>query len=372
MATEWQWHYLKRDFVESATNADTLRVKLPVRDQISAIEFECRAIRHTTGYDATDPIYNLPTKIEVIADGAKILYSMIPETAMFAHFFTIKALPRLDLSITGYSWNVFRVKIPFGRHLRDEQYLLDTSGYNNVYLEIPWSLDTTKWTTHTFQHTVRYLRPVQKLSPIGFLRTRDIEYGQHAWTATGEYYVDLPLKYPWRVLGCRIWDVDEKVTNDITHIKLDIDDGRLVLVDDDLDDLMTVDTERLPYPLFISYKHNHPTAVGTNVAYALMGDVEEVSFSLIGTTQGVLMHEGPYGQQVKYGIINDAGAWVESRVNLSIKGGMFCCNQMIKDWFNGDPFPVDDHSMAQIIYDHGAYTVTDLRTWLQEVCPLTI
>lgn len=372
LKTEWQWHYLERDHIEAASNAGTLRVKLPVREQISAIEVEIRAIRHVTGYIFTTPIYSLPEKIEVIGDGAKVLYSMVPETAMFVHFFTMKSVPYLELSMTGYSWNVFRVKIPFGRHLRDEEWMLDTSVYNNVYLEIPWALPIASWTTFTFQYTIRYLRPIQKLSPKGFIRSRDIEYGAHVWAAAGHYYVDLPLKYPWRVLGCRIWDPDQKVENDITHIKLDIDDGRLVLVDDDLDDLVLIDTERLPYPIHVHYMHNHLAAVTTNRVYTCLGYPQELSGMLMGGTQGSLFHEGFFGQQVAYWVYDHLGAAVDSRANLTIHGAMYFCNVMIKDWFGGDPFPVSEHSEAQIDYSHGAFTVDDLRTWIQEYCPMSI
>lgn len=370
--TEWQWSYLTRNYIEDATNAATLRVKLPANDQLSVLELECGAITHTTGYNWANMIHDVVEKIEVIADGSKVLYSMIPETAMFIHMCTCWTPPRLDSSITGTAFNYMRVKIPFGRWMRDEQYMLDTGVYNNVYLEVPWTLNVDDYATHTFRHTVRFLRPIQRLSPVGFVRSRDIEYGQHAWTAAGTYPVDLPLEYPWYTLGCRIFDIDEKVTNDITHIKLDIDDGRLVLVDDDLDDMMTDDTQYLPYPVHVHYKHNHVAAQASSYVQSMLGEVAELSGSQIGGTQGSLFWGGPYGQQCEYWIYDYLGAKVDARVNLSLHGTMYFCNQIIKHWWGGEPLPAKSHSSARIFYDHGAYTVTDLRTWLQELAPLKL
>jgi len=317
-------------------------------------------------------IHDIVTKVEVIADGSKVLYSMIPETGLFVHMCTVFAPPRLTNSITGTAFNFMRMKIPFGRHLRDEEYMLDTGQYNNVYLEAPWSLDTTKWATHTFRHTIRFLRPIQRLSPVGMVRTRDIEYGQHAWTAAGHYFVDLPMEYPWHTLGCRIFDIDQPVENVMTHIKLDIDDGRLILVDDDIDDMITDDTQYLPYPVHVHYKHNHVLADVSSYVQSLLGEVSELSGSQIGGTQGSLFWAGPFGQQCEYWIYDYLGAKVDARVNLSLHGTMYFCNQIIKHWWGGDPFPAKSHSSARIDYSHGAFTVTDLRTWLQELTPLKL
>lgn len=370
--TEWQWNYLTRDFVEDATNASTLRVKLPANEQLSAIELECRATMHATGYDWQNLIHDLVEKIEIIADGSKILYSQIPETAMFTHLHTMWTPPRLDYAVGVSKVNKIRVKIPFGRWLRDEDYMLDTGLYNNVYLEVPWALDITKWVTHTFQHTVRFLRPIQRLSPVGMVRTRDIEYGQHAWTATGEYLVELPLEYPWHTLGCRIFNLAESVVGNIPHIKLDIDDGRLVLVDDDLDDMQTDDTQYLPYPVHVHYRQNKTLLGATTYAQAMLGEVAELSGSQLDGSPGTLMWAGETGQQLAYDLKTAAAARIAGNVNLTAHGTMYFCNQIIKHWCGGEPFPAKSHSSARITYTHGARTITDLRTWLQELAPLKI
>ena len=375
--TEWQWHYVKHDYVESATNSSTIREKLPVREQISCIEVEFRAEKSAVNYDYG--VIDMLEKIEVIANGSTVLYSCIPEVAAFLHLCQIRSIPNMLFGDAVGFYDHYRVKLCFGRYQRDEQYILDTSVYQNVYLEIPWTLDTTYYTTHTFSYTIRYLRPIQRLAPVGFIRSRDIEYDQHAWTAAGHYFVDLPLKYPWHMLGCRIYDIDEDLVNDIPHIKLDIDDGRLVLVDDDTDDLITVNSERLPYPVHVFHKKAY--ASGTNsFIRAYLGRPEEITLLPYSGTSFDATLISFDGQQVNFDLWSGAsGVSAAGHVNASIWGSAYMCCLIIKDWwkdwFEPDPhapFPAAEHSEADIDYTHGAFTVTDLRTFLQEICPLNI
>lgn len=377
--TEWQWHYLLRDHIEAATDAGTLRVKMPVREQISCIEVEAQAHVTTPNYNSS--IIDALTKIEVIADGSKVLYSCIPEVAAFLHFAQIRSTPNIKRMDAEGEHDIYRVKICFGRYQRDEQYMLDTGQYNNVYLEIPWDLDVPTFHTLSMQWTIRYLRPIQRLSPVGFIRSRDIEYDQHVWTATGHYFVDLPLKYPWYTLGCRIYSLTHDMENLITHIKLDIDDGRLVLVDDDIDDLITIQTERLPYPVHVVHEQVHTSPAAAGPVRSYMGEIEEVTVKETSPEFKQITDSPVCGQRIvlKAGPSPGAGHLVQAFCNVSLWGTAYMCCIVIKDWmktwFDPEPhapFPVGAHSEADIDYTHGALTVTDLRTFLQEVCPLSI
>jgi hypothetical protein len=378
MPTEWQWHYLAEDITESAIDSGTVRIKLPEREQISIIDVEIYAtLLHP------DVVYDIPDvieKMEVIADGSSILYSMSPETGQFIHFCTIRSLP-LDVKMfkAGLIPH-FRCKIPFGRWERDEEYMLDTSVYNNVYLEIPWSMSTFYFTTHTFSYTVRYLRPIQKLAPKGFIRSRDIEYGAIAWAAVGHHYVDLPLHYPWYMLGCRMYDRDADMVTDFPHVKLDIDDGRLVLVDEDTDDIMRDNTERLPSPLIIPWK---VVCTGGSADYirSYLGRVYEAHIQPFSVSDhfDTVLQEMFDGQQIKFQTECASGVACASCVNISLVGEAYNCCLIIKDWYLNwyepvphEPFDVSAHSEVQLDYTHAAITVEDLVTFLQEVCPAKI
>jgi len=377
LATEWQWHYLSEDFTESATDNSTIRLKLPERDQISVIDIELRAPNVSGNYD--NRVIDIPTKIEVIADGSAVLYSCCPETAAFLHYCMIRSLPTM-LHTNYPAWiEHYRVKICFGRFERDPDYMLDTSVYDNVYLEIPWALDIVHFTTHMFAHTIRYLRPIQKLAPKGFLRSRDIEYGTHTFVA-GHYYVDLPLTYPWYMLGCRIYNLDHDMVTDIPHIKLDIDDGRFVLVDEDTDDIIRDNGERIPYPIHTMWEKLCPSGTA-QYTRSYMGRIHEVSAIVYHATDHgiVTLLDKEDAQRVQWKTVCPNGVVTAMPINMSIWGQAYMCCVIIKDWWLNwfepvphAPFPVDEHSEANIDYTTTAITVDDLRTFLVEVCPLKI
>lgn len=386
MPTEWQWHYLKRNFAP-LVDAATYREKLPVRDQISTIEVDFFATREAelAKLDYDYNVIDMIEKIEVIADGSKVLYSMIPETAAFKHLETIGNIPNLKNKNYVDCVDHYRVKIPFGRWQRDEEYLLDTSGYKNVFLEVPWKLNPAKYVSKSFAYTMRYLRPMKALAPVGFIRSRDIEYGGHKWTPAGIHYVDLPLKYPWYTLGCRIYELGTDMGSIIEKIKLDIDDGRLVLVDDYLDDLITINTERLPYPLKTTWEKAWLSAASAGVSdfvRSYLGVNEEVSAIPYPhqTTISDIHLSALTGQRVELIPVTSAGTASVGTANVSIWGSCYMCCLVIKDWLAHprvpqpmEPFPVAEHSEANLEYHHFAgVEVEDLRTFIQEVCPLSI
>lgn len=378
MATEWQWHYLSEDYNENATDSSTIRLKLPEREQISVIDIEMYATRLIGNYD--DCMIDQPQKIEVIGDGSAVLFSCSPETAAFLHFCAIRALPTM-LNTTYPAWvEHYRVKVCFGRWERDAEFMLDTSVYLNVYLEIPWALNTTDFVTHTFTHTIRYLRPIQKLSPRGFIRSRDIEYGAITWAAAGHYYVDLPLTYPWYLLGCRLYDLDHDLVTNIPHIKLDIDDGRLVLVDEDTDDIIRDNAERIQYPIHTMWE-KLCSGGADQYARTYMGRVHEVTGTFYHETVCAFMvlDDKESAQRIKYTTQDHAGVNCPGGVNVSIWGQAYMCCVIIKDWWLNwyepvphEPFPVGEHSEANIDYTHIAIAMDDLVTFIQEICPLKI
>lgn len=379
MPTEWQWTYLK-DNENVLGTAGTIRVKLPIRDQVSVIDIEVNNEKDTANYDYN--ILDQITKIEVLGDGSSVLYSSVPETASFHHLCQVHSMPNHFNYDCPTHRDRMRVKLCFGRWQRDEEYGLDTGVYNNVYLEMPWTVDETYYTADELHYTVRYLRPIERLPWAGFIRTRDIEYVAPNWTPTGHYYVDLPLKYPWYTLGCRLYKKDSDLSDILTHIRLDVDDGRLILVDDDDDDLLTVNTERLPYPLHTIHECAYISGGGTGgYVRSYLGDIDQAEATRIGA--GAAKHfsiSSMTGQQVRFDLVDSAGTATTSNANVSIWGSSYMCCLIIKDWWAHprfpqpmDPFPVAEHSQAKLDYHYAAPgQMEDVRTFLQEVCPAKI
>ena len=379
MPTEWQWTYLKDNESVIGTSG-TIRVKLPIRDQVSVIDVEANCLPKADNYDYN--ILDIIKKIEVIGDGASVLYSSIPETASFHHLCQVNSMPN-HLNKDCYPLrDSMRVKLCFGRWQRDEVFGLDTGVYNNVYLEMPWEINETYYTKDELHYTVRYLRPIERLPWTGFIRTRDIEYDAPNWAAVGHYYVDLPLKYPWYTLATRIYKKDDDLADIMRHIRLDIDDGRMILVDDDIDDLLTVNTERLPYPVHVMHECAYLSAGGgAGFVRSYLGDIDQVEATPIAAAPKIIPISAMTGQRVEFFPMEaSSGAAETVSANVSIWGSAYMCCLIIKDWWAHprfpqpmEPFPVADHSQAQIDYHHeDPGQMEDIRTILQEVCPAKI
>lgn len=380
--TEWQWHYVERDYPDPASRTATFRRKLPVREQISVIEVEAKATVTTPHWD--ESIIDALEKIEVLADGTKVLYSMIPETASFIHFATVRSIPLIKRMDSEGETDKFTVKIPFGRWQRDTEYMLDTSQYKNVYLEIPWTLPTT-FASDTMNWTIRYLRPIQPQSPAGFIRTRDIDYNTYTWTSTGWTIHPLPLKYPWYMIGYRYYDIDRDMFTDLDQVVLDVDDGRFVIVEDDTDDLLTVNTERLPYPIHVPHKLVHTSPATGSQLRSYLGHIDEVSVKEASPEFKMITDCPVNGQRIflKAGPSPGTGALVQAFVNVSLWGAAYMCCMVVKDWWRTwfdptphAPFPAGEHSEAELRFHHtvpaGVTLNPELRIFLQEVCPLGI
>lgn len=372
--TEWQWAYLRQDIADPRTAA-TLRVKLPVNELISVIEVEWWAYLDSVSENLTEDCMGIDAveKLEVIADGATILYSMSPHTASYIEYCRQKKMPAMDFYMCVKGPPKMRVKIMFGRYMRDPDFMLDTGQYKNVYLEVPYDITAAGYEAgEEFHYTIRYLRPIQRLSPVGFLRSRDIEYGAHDWALAGHHYVDLPLMYPWYRVGVRIWRPFELMHIDMPHIKLDIDDGRLVLVDDDLDDLRTIEDQRQHYPVTTSFHHIDTKDAAWRKLYCMMGYPNEAAFGLLDDENAGVLFLSGYGDECWVSIINDAEAMVSNSIFMTFRGENYMCCQTIKDWEDTEPFPVLEHSAARLDYTHAIVDMEDLRTFLTEICPLQI
>jgi len=59
-------------------------------------------------------------------------------------------------------------------------------------------------------------------------------------------YHDLPMSYPYRYLAARFEAIDANITSGVTAIKVNIDEGRLILLDLNDNELLDADRRRFP------------------------------------------------------------------------------------------------------------------------------
>ena len=239
MAT-WQWSYLV--YQKTLDDSGTYTHDLPEKDKISALFVDFQATNYATADDAPS-ILTLISKLEVIAEGSKVLYSLYPITASFEEFIDTEKKPNHYITATASATQHARFLILFGRYLCDEKYGLDTSVYTNVQFKMPYAL-TDKFVSGSAKITVRALRPIapEAVGFEGFVRRRDIY--SFTTASSGEEVVELPLALPYR----RVYTYVQGLTG-ISKIKVDINDGRLILLEDYFDDIKTWNIKIQPFPV---------------------------------------------------------------------------------------------------------------------------
>lgn len=358
----WIPEYLTKNKTESSSD-QTLYVDLPANEQISFLQIEisiqnaATAILLRTIMDAID-------KIEIIADGVKTIYNLEPEIASYIQFVTQNGeYPNHSFNYTPSARSTLELIIPFGRYLYDPEYMLDTSLYDSVQLRIPYTLNATYDTLATFRHSIVMWRPLEKLSPVGFIRSRSIQK-ETSNTAIETIDHKLPMAYPWRYLGVRLYDSNVNLTTTTTNIKLNVDEGRLVPFDLRINELRDFDKVRYP-------------RTGYYWIVAAIGNTDECRGhtdypfpeSIVNTGVAALMYKiyVARGEQVGLNLYLHDGSTADDAQAICLKVGGPNPHQCLT-LFDGraEPFPAASYSQAKIEYTLAAYEVV-LDTFIQEI-----
>lgn len=242
--TIWIPEYLKKNVTESVSN-QTLMVDLPKNEQISHLHMEVSATNADNHLLTT--LISAITKYEVIADGSKVLFSMEPELAYYIDFVNRGGVyPPMGFNYLNAARNTHIWNLCFGRYPFDEKYMLDTSLYNNVQLRIEYDIsDSDYFTASSFRTNIMLYRPLEKLSPVGFIRNRAVRK-ETSNSAVETITHDLPMTFPLRYVACRFEDQDANIDHNCTAIKVNIDEGRLILADLNINEWMDLDKNRYP------------------------------------------------------------------------------------------------------------------------------
>jgi hypothetical protein len=357
--------YLVKNKALSA-DSGTIYVDLPLNEQISALVFEFNCNKTSTA-DHTNPVFDQLGKIEVLLDGSKTAFSAEVEVGSILAWLTSGQIPPHEPRERGTA----EVCLPiyFGRWPRDEQYGLDTSGYKSAQLQVSYNMDTTDWATGTCTYTVYYLRPVERVSWQGFVRSRTIHLLTSSGSASTEY-IELPHGLPWLRVGIRNFDIDQYIYNDITAVKFTVDDGRVDLMTADTDDLININRERYGGVLK-SYAVDSMLVDGDypQTYLALMRDLEICSFA---ASVRILGFDSWLGHRFHAKMISDAGAAIATAETVNYRAGGYCFHGGLILFDNAiNPFPAPGHANGKIELTLGAYTsVTE--TFLQELVAGTL
>jgi len=359
---QWIPEYLTKNKTETS-NAQTLYIDLPKNEQISFLAVEISAQGSATPRTTTTLIDDIE-KYEVIADGSKVIYNLEPEIAYYLDFVTHGGLyPPMSFNYTPNARETHEFIIPFGRVPGDEQYLLDTSLYNSVQLRIPYNIDNARWTTGTFRHNITLYRPLDKLKPVGLIRSRAIR--KEASSGAVETIAhDLPMSYPLRYVGCRFEDLDQNLSTGCTAIKVNIDEGRLILADLNINEWRDVDKWRFPdvngYKIMGALSNETMVKAHTDYPYPR---------AIVSSGVRALMWKlyWAIGEQVGLNIYEHDGTVVTDShaIDIHVSGpNPHKCLTLIDG--RSQPFDVSKHTEGKVEYELGAY-VAILHTFVQEI-----
>ncbi len=231
----WQRRYITRQY-GLPSNAATERIALPRTNILSALEVRLAWQMDTVGGCGED-IFDVVDRVEVIANGSEVLFSMPGNVLMrLGHLLTGKALPaRRDDRPNVVQFAVLPVL--FGRGYADPAYCLDLTKFTDVELRVTYS-PTIDNTGHT-----GFLSGAGVLDVIGWLSMEGAPPGatgayirrtitrSFVTEASGVAEVDLPRRFPIRAVYVYCYEAGVEDGVDITDLQIDLDNGaRIPLV----------------------------------------------------------------------------------------------------------------------------------------------
>ena len=364
MGAIWIPEYLTNGRTESDDD-QTLMIDLPKNEQIGMLMLEIR-VTNTVTVNNLRSILDVIGDIEVRADGVKTLFSLPPEVASYIAFVQQDGkLPDHRFFDTASTVSRLHLPIWFGRFPWDEDYLLDTGLYKNVQLRIPYALNTTYDATGTFQHTLTYYRPLERLSPLGIVRSTIVKRETPS-AAVQTVSHDLPTEFPWFYVGVRVNDPDADLNSDLTGVDLNVDAGRLHLLNVDADEANYLD--RLRYNHANSYVNVlAPTGITTVHTF---GDWP-FSFGAVhlGLSAQFVTVTNIQGEQARIAVYDDAGAAETGAIGVSLDTRSPNPHKCLT-LYDGrkTPFPANRHGEAKIDYTLANLSMT-LETFVMELVP---
>ena len=222
---------------EEAQSSDntTFLQKLPSEGQATALDIELKATNGGTSNTNNLLVENI-SEIELVGDGTDKILSL-PGYVLWKYLWAIQGKPPVG-SYTEWKnetqW--MQLKIPFGRYVGDQEYMLNLDKYREVVLAIKYNLATKNdvgasgFLTGTFGLKIDLMKtlPGMKLGSKGCRRV--VERKTWTTTASGEEEWPFVQDYPYTAVmaWCKGTDLGGQW---FTDLKLDMGGGKPVLVD---------------------------------------------------------------------------------------------------------------------------------------------
>lgn len=235
----FQREYIVKNATQTS-DSQTYTKELPKAGALSKLTFRVEATNGATSNKDSE-IFRCVSKIELIANGSEVLYSVTAQEAFRLAWLKEGQVPANLISEDVSAVQYMEFPILFGRYVGDKEYYLDLSKYTSVEARITYNLASvnavgaTGFVTGTAKiNLISYRALAGDVAPSrGFVRATEIK--TFTSVASGIESVELPLKN--RYLGIGIYAYESAIGDnvDITKIDLSLNKGARIVFTSDWD-----------------------------------------------------------------------------------------------------------------------------------------
>lgn len=220
------WH--QREIFRSGLISDeqsTVVIDLPRSNILSGLLVDIEATNGATAGAQYPPA--MISRLEVIADGSKELFSMTGQEAFLATYALTGRIPPCSHSLGADAVQFTNILIPFGRFLGDPEYYLDCGAYTSLELRITFA--ATVEATGIVDNSL-YLEVLGLMAMEGppaprrgtFKPSRKYNF---TTSASGDVVLDLPRANLYRRLLVEVLGATRYVGDAFSRVSLDVNNG---------------------------------------------------------------------------------------------------------------------------------------------------
>lgn len=212
-------------------DSGTLQIKLPKTGLYTMLEV---FIEYTNGATSAkdQDVYGELDRIEVVANGNRVLYSLTGDQARVWSHALLKRRPFYNLSENASTVQTAHIVIPFGLYRYDSELYIDASQYSDLELRITYSptIAATSFATGTGQITVLGYRWEGGTPSARRGQVKLTEQIYFTSLASGVQYYDLPIGSPLLALGLYVFESGINPHANITDFEVNVDYNKFIPV----------------------------------------------------------------------------------------------------------------------------------------------
>jgi hypothetical protein len=298
---------------KASTLASTHTVELPDSGLVDTIALQFGAVNTSIVYQSQpSTIHGHITKVEVIGDTDKTLFSMTGQCAIAKAFRKMKSLPPMTQHGYGLKTQWQTLPIFFGRKPHDGKYALDLSAWDKVELKVTNDISSTYMSSLSMETRLHTIEDSVEAHP-KFLK--QWEYEADKPDADGDYVrPKLPTKGLLRTLMIQLdpdltattGAVAQDPTSDNYNWKLWFKDRALTVLDHRPKDLMRDEHFARNLGIGIGGGHYYPST--TQYMDFLWGYIESIAMGHVTTGAADVTQNGLDDSQSRFQVLNFAGA----------------------------------------------------------------